>query len=64
SGTRTGATKNAQVSTLNLDGGGSVFLGIRNEQGLMQIARGGDPKEGVRPVANVIAANSTVGGKQ
>ncbi|RMR31763.1 hypothetical protein ALP36_00255 [Pseudomonas syringae pv. coriandricola] len=64
SGTRKGVTKNAQVSTLNLDGGGSVFLGIRNEQGVTQIARGGDPKEDVRPVANVIAANSTVGGKQ
>jgi hypothetical protein len=63
SGTRAGATQNAQASTLNLDGGGSVFLGIRNEQGVTQIARGGDPAEDVRPVANVIAAKPTIEGK-
>ena len=59
SGTRAGAAASNQFSTLNLDGGGSVFLGIRDEQGVTQIVRGGVPAESLRPVANVIATQSS-----
>lgn len=41
-------------STLNLDGGGSVFLGVRDANGVTMLARGGPSNEPLRPVANVI----------
>ncbi|WP_157378888.1 phosphodiester glycosidase family protein [Burkholderia ubonensis] len=41
-------------STLNLDGGGSVFLGVRDENGVTMHARGGPSTDPVRPVANIV----------
>lgn len=53
--TEAGAKKS---STLNLDGGGSVFMGIRGlDNKFTRIARGGDPGQNVRPVANIIASH-------
>lgn len=46
---------NRPVSTLNLDGGGSVFMGVRTPHGVRTVSRGGDPNAAIRPVANVIA---------
>lgn len=46
----------ARASTLNLDGGGSVFMGVRTPGGMRQISRGGNTNEAIRPVANVIAS--------
>lgn len=58
SGSREGVQSHAGVSTLNLDGGGSVFLGVRDENGAKPIARGGGPIDdpAVRPVANIVVA--------
>jgi hypothetical protein len=44
------------ASTLNLDGGGSVFMGIRFLDGVETVSRGGQPDEEIRPVANIIAS--------
>ncbi|MBB3225934.1 hypothetical protein FHW69_000524 [Luteibacter sp. Sphag1AF] len=53
-----GFTHVARASALNLDGGGSVFMGVRTSTGIRQISRGGNPTEAIRPVANVIASKS------
>ncbi|WP_159095941.1 hypothetical protein [Xanthomonas fragariae] len=52
----------AGASTLNLDGGGSVFLGIRQIDGVKMLARGGLPDQSVRPVANVMISEAGVAG--
>jgi hypothetical protein len=44
------------ASTLNLDGGGSVFMGIRLPYGVETVSRGGQPDDEIRPVANIIAS--------
>jgi len=51
-----------RASTLNLDGGGSVYMGIRDRSGAMRvIAKGQRPEETKeRPVGNVIATRSPV----
>lgn len=50
----------AGASTLNLDGGGSVFLGVRQINGVKILARGGLPDQPVRPLANVMASETDV----
>ncbi|XUP35741.1 hypothetical protein WAE31_16385 (plasmid) [Xanthomonas axonopodis pv. vasculorum] len=50
----------AGASTLNLDGGGSVFLGVRQISGVKILARGGLPDQPTRPVANVMASEAGV----
>ncbi|WIH03339.1 hypothetical protein KHF85_10290 [Xanthomonas translucens pv. graminis] len=52
----------AGASSLNLDGGGSVFLGIRQISGVKILARGGLPDQPVRPLANVMASEAGVAG--
>ena len=44
------------ASTLNLDGGGSVFLGVNDNGRIRMISRGGNPNSDVRPVANIISS--------
>ncbi|QPF74181.1 phosphodiester glycosidase family protein [Roseateles sp. DAIF2] len=46
-------------STLNLDGGGSVYMGIRRPSGMSTVSRGGPTNQVIRPVANVIASQPT-----
>lgn len=46
-------------STLNLDGGGSVFMGVTEEDGkVREVARGGATNLDPRPVANIVASHS------
>lgn len=56
SGTPAKPGSQPDVSTLNMDGGGSTFLGVRDENGVKKLVSGGKPTDGVRKVANVIAA--------
>ncbi|QFS50288.1 phosphodiester glycosidase family protein [Nostoc sphaeroides] len=59
-----GGQKPPAAQTLNLDGGGSVYMGVKDAKGKMnEIARGGavemngEPKD-LRPVANVVTSTS------
>jgi hypothetical protein len=55
-----GISDDSGGSILNLDGGGSVFMGITQEGGVREIVRGGRPGEGdIRPVGNIIASRPT-----
>ncbi len=55
--TRAGAGDDPSLSTLNLDGGGSVYLGITGPDGVRVVAKGQRPSETVeRPVGNIIAS--------
>ncbi|MEJ2768300.1 hypothetical protein IHE30_06795 [Mycetohabitans sp. B46] len=54
------ADKGIGVSSFNVDGGGSTFLGVRDENGVVkQLAGSGQPGD-TRPVANIIAAQPTL----
>ncbi|MCF7697024.1 hypothetical protein KPG66_13330 [Mycetohabitans sp. B2] len=46
--------KGIGVSTLNLDGGGSIYLGISDKDKVRELARSGQAD--IRPVANIISA--------
>jgi hypothetical protein len=46
-------------STLNLDGGGSVFMGVRKSESVKTVARGGPVTQAIRAVANIIASRAT-----
>ncbi|MBD8077747.1 phosphodiester glycosidase family protein [Cellulosimicrobium arenosum] len=53
------------LSTLNLDGGGSVYMGITGPGGVRVVAKGQRPSEKVeRPVGNIIASLPTVGAQE
>ena len=55
----TAAATRGSGSTLNLDGGGSVYMGVVGEQGLKPIAKGQRPEELTeRKVGNVVASVS------
>lgn len=55
--TRAGAGDDPSLSTLNLDGGGSVYLGVTGPGGVRVVAKGQRPSETVeRPVGNIIAS--------
>jgi hypothetical protein len=54
------ADKGIGVSSFNLDGGGSTFLGVQDENGVVKkLAGSGQPGE-TRPVANIISAQPTL----
>lgn len=48
------ADNGVDVSTLNLDGAGSIYLGIRDKDKVRELASSG--QAGTRPIANIISA--------
>ncbi|MDW6005383.1 phosphodiester glycosidase family protein [Vibrio mangrovi] len=45
-----------QSAILNVDGGGSVFMGVQTPDGIKQVSRGGKPDTEIRPIPNILTS--------